>query len=78
MLRVRPSEGDAEHFEELPVSTNVSKRGIDFHTHPPDYRVGLRLFVDDPMKSEYLAEVIRVEQLADGRFGVAIRLLVTI
>ena len=35
-------------------------------------------FVNDPMKSEYLAEVVRVEQLADTRFGVAIRLLVTI
>jgi hypothetical protein len=35
-------------------------------------------FVNDPMKSEYLAEVIRVEQLADSRFGIAIRLLMTI
>jgi hypothetical protein len=85
MLRVRPSDGDAEHFEELPVSTNVSKNGIYFHTNLPNYQVGLRLFVtypftfvNDPMKSEYLAEVIRVEQLADGRFGVAIRLLMTI
>ena len=36
------------------------------------------IFVNDPMKSEYLAEVVRVDQLADTRFGVAIRLLVTI
>jgi hypothetical protein len=35
-------------------------------------------FVNDPMKSEYLAEVVRVEQLSDGRFGIAIRLLMTI
>jgi hypothetical protein len=85
MLRVRPSEGDADPFEELPVSTNVSKHGIYFHTHLPNYRVGMRLFVtypftfvDDLMKSEYLAEVIRVDHLADGRFGIAIRLLMTI
>ena len=85
MLRVRPSEGDAEHFEELPISTNVSKRGIYFHTNLQNYRVGLRLFVtypftfaNDPMKAEYLGEVVRVDQLADNRFGIAIRLLMTI
>ena len=85
MLRVRPSEGDADPFEELPVSTNVSKHGIYFRTDFPNYRVGMRLFVtypftfvNDPMKSEYLAEVVRVEQLADNRFGIAIRLLMTI
>ncbi len=85
MLRVRPSEGDAEHFEELPISTNVSKRGIYFHTNQQNYRVGMRLFVtypftfiNDPMKSEYLAEVVRVDQLDNTRFGVAIRFLMTI
>jgi hypothetical protein len=85
MLRVRPSEGDADPFEELPISANVSKRGIYFHTNLENYRVGMRLFVtypftfvNDPMKSEYLAEVVRVEQLADSRFGIAIRLLMTI
>jgi hypothetical protein len=85
MLRVRPSEGDADPFEELPITTNVSKRGIYFHTNLQNYRVGMRLFVtypftfvNDPMKSEYLAEVVRVEQLCDGRFGIAIRLLMTI
>ena len=30
------------------------------------------------MKSEYLAEVVRVDQLDDSRFGIAIRLLMTI
>lgn len=83
MLRVRPSEG--ENFEELPMTSNVSKQGIYFHTHLPNYRRGMRLFVtypftftNDPMKSEYLAEVVRVERLADSRFGVAIRLLSSI
>lgn len=83
MLRVRPSEG--EHFEELPMTANVSKHGIYFHTHLPNYRMGMRLFVtypftftNDPMKSEYLAEVVRVGKLADSRFGIAIRLLSSI
>jgi hypothetical protein len=85
MLRVRPSDPGAEHFEELPISVNVSKRGIFFHTHLPHYRAGMRLFIThpftfagDPMKSEYLAEVVRVERLADSRFGIAVRLLMTV
>jgi hypothetical protein len=84
-LRVRPSEGDAEHFEEFPISTNVSKRGVYFHTSLRSYQRGMRLFVtypftfaNDPMKSEYIAEVIRVDELSNDRFGVAILLVTTI
>jgi hypothetical protein len=85
MLRVRPADPDDEHFEELPITVNVSKHGLYFHTHRNDYRQGMRLFVtypftfaNDPMKTEYLAEVMRVEQLVDKRVGVAVRLLMTI
>ena len=85
MLRVRPSDPDTEHFEELPITTNVSKRGIYFHTHLQNYRVGLRLFVTypltfehDPTKSEYLAEVMRVERLDGNRLGIAVRLVMTV
>ena len=70
MLRVRPSEGDADHFEELPVTTNVSKRGIYFHTHLPNYRVGMRLFdtypftfMNDSMKSEYRRTLTKVDSV---------------
>ena len=85
VLRVRPSEPDDEHFEELPVSMNVSRHGIYFHTYRSDYHKGMRLFItfpftfaDDPMKAEYLAEVVRVKKLADSRVGVAVRLITTI
>jgi hypothetical protein len=85
MLRVRPSDPGGESFEELPISVNVSKRGIYFHTNLPNYSVGLRLFVtypftfaSDPMKSEYLAEVVRVDPLAHNRFGIAVRLMMTV
>jgi PilZ domain len=84
-LRVRPSEGDAEHFEEFPISANLSKHGIYFYTPLPNYQKGMRLFVtypftfaNDPMKSEYIAVVVRVDQFSDEKFGVAIRLLSTI
>ena len=85
MLRVRPSDPDDQHFEELPVTVNVSKQGLYFHTNRTDYRLGMRLlitypftFTNDLMKTEYLGEVMRVEHLADKRIGVAVRLLMTI
>jgi hypothetical protein len=84
-LRIRPSDLDIEHFEEVLVSTNVSKQGIYFQRRLDSCRVGLRLFVtypftfeNDPLKTEYLAEVMCVEQLPDDKFGVAIRLMMTI
>jgi hypothetical protein len=84
-LRVRPSESEFEHFEEFPISANVSKSGVYFYTSLQSYRKGMRLFVtypftfaNDPMKSEYLAEVVRVEKISNERFGVAIHLLRTI
>jgi hypothetical protein len=85
MLRVRPSDPNDEHFEELPVSTNVSRQGIYFHTNRSDYYKGMRLFITfpftfvrDPMACEYLAEVVRVDKLPAARFGVAVHLLMKV
>ena len=83
-LRVRPSEPRDEHFEDMPVSVNASKEGIYFHTRREKYYKGMRVFVTfpfasshDPMNCEYVAEVVRVETLPNGRFGVALHLLMT-
>jgi hypothetical protein len=83
-LRVRPSEPRDEHFEDLPVSINASKEGIYFHTRRINYYKGMRVFVTfpfssahDPMNCEYVAEVVRVEELANGRLGVALHLKMT-
>lgn len=84
-LRVRPSEPRDEHFEDMPISVNASKEGIYFHTRRGNYYKGMRVFVTfpfasahDPMNCEYVAEVVRVENLANGRFGVALHLLMTV
>jgi len=83
-LRVRPSEPRDEHFEDLPVSINASKEGIYFQTRRDNYYKGMRVFVTfpftsphDPMNCEYVAEVVRVENLPNNRFGVALHLLMT-
>ena len=84
-LRVRPSEPRDEHFEDVPVSVNASKEGIYFHTRRPNYYKGMRLFItfpfasaNDPMNCEYVAEVVRVESLPNGRFGIAVNLKMTV
>jgi hypothetical protein len=84
-LRVRPSEPRDEHFEDHPISINASKEGIYFQTRRSDYYKGMRVFVTfpfssahDPMNCEYVAEVVRVESLASGRFGVALHLKITV
>jgi hypothetical protein len=83
-LRVRPSEPRDEHFEDMTISVNASKEGIYFHTRRPNYYKGMRVFVTfpftsahDPMSCEYVAEVVRVEELPNARFGVALHLIMT-
>ncbi len=80
-VRVRPSEPRDEHFEDLITSINASKEGIYFHSRRKGYYKGLRVFVTfpytsghDPMNCDYVAEVVRVEDLPNGRVGVAVEL----
>jgi hypothetical protein len=84
-LRVRPSEPRDEHFEDLPISIDVSKEGIRFATRKTNYYPGMRVFVTfpyssphDPMNCEYVAQVVRVDKLPNGKFGVAVNLLMTV
>ena len=83
-LRVRPSEPRDEHFDDMPVSVNASKDGIYFVSRKTNYYKGMRVFVTfpfssghDPMNCEYVAEVVRVEELPNSKFGVALHLLMT-
>ena len=80
-VRVRPSDPKDEHFEDLPVSVNASKEGIYFTSRRSSYYMGMRVFVTfpfssphDPMNCEYVAEVVRVEELPHAKFGVAVSL----
>src|SRR5579872_801866 len=80
-VRVRPSEPRDDHFEDLPISVNASKTGIYFTTRLRSYYPGMRVFVTfpyssrhDPMNCEYVAQVVRVEKLENGKTGVAVNL----
>ena len=84
-MRVRPSEPRDDHFEDLPSSVNASKHGIYFISKRTNYYKGMRVFVTfpytsahDPMNSEYLAEVVRIDALPNGKFGVAVDLKMSV
>ena len=84
-MRVRPSEPRDDHFEDLPNSVNASKHGIYFVSKRSAYYKGMRVFVTfpytsahDPMNSEYLAEVVRIDILPNNKFGIAVDLKMTV
>ncbi len=82
LMRIRPSDPEKEHFEDLRGSTSVSRSGVAFHTSETGYELGMRLFVTMPysrdpaaINREYLAEVVRLEKLPNTMIAVGIKLL---
>ncbi|HXJ07101.1 MAG TPA: PilZ domain-containing protein [Candidatus Acidoferrum sp.] len=82
LMRIRPSDPEKEHFEDLRGTLSVSRNGVFFQTSESAYEIGMRLFVtlpysQDPMalNREYLAEVVRRDALPTGMFGVGLKIL---
>jgi PilZ domain len=82
LLRLRPSDPQKEHFEDLRGTLSVSRSGVYFHSSELGYELGMRLFVtlpytNDPatMSREYLAEVVRKDPLPNGLHGIGIKIL---
>ena len=82
LMRIRPSDPEREHFEDIRGSLSVSRTGVFFHSSESKYEVGMRLFVTMPytkepsaMSHEYLAEVVRRDHLSNGLFGVGFKIL---
>jgi len=82
LMRIRPSDPEREHFEDLRGSHSVSRSGVYFQTSEKGYEIGMRLFVTMPysnapsaLNREYLAEVVRVDALPNGLAGIGIKLL---
>jgi len=85
LMRIRPSDPDVDHFEDLRGSASVSRSGVYFQSSETCYEVGMRLFVTMPftqdpasMSREYLAEVVRRDVLPTGMFGIGIKILMEI
>ena len=78
-MLVRPS--DPKYKEEVQTTLNASRDGLYFTTRAKHYYVGMRLSVtlgyapNDPCNSASFGEVVRIERLKDGRFGIAVQIL---
>ncbi len=78
LVYVQPADQEAGHFEEVRSMRDLSRSGFYFTTERISYRAGVQLHVVPAfgcLNLEYLGEVVRVEQLPSGEFGVAVRLL---
>ena len=82
LMRIRPSDPEKDHFEDLRGSMSVSRSGVYFQTSENKYEVGMRLFVTMPysqdptaLNREYLAEVVRRDSMPTGMFGIGFKIL---
>src|SRR6202790_1024126 len=62
LMRIRPSDPEKEHFDDLRGTLSVSRSGVYYQTSEAGYELGMRLFVSMPysqeaasMSREYLA-----------------------
>ena len=82
LMRIRPSDPEKDHFDDIRGSLSVSRTGVYFQSSETAYEVGMRLFVTMPYAKEvtanhreYLAEVVRRDALPNGMFGVGFKIL---
>jgi PilZ domain len=82
LMRIRPSDPEKEYFDDMRGTSSVSRSGVYFQTSEPGYQVGMRLFVTMPFSSaptatnrEYLAEVVRKDELTNGMSGIGLKIL---
>jgi len=80
-VRLRPVRFDDGNFEDVTSTTNISRGCLNVMTWRDSYYAGMRVLVSYPFTSsskgtgwEYLAEIVRLTQLPDGRFQVALKL----
>jgi hypothetical protein len=85
LMRLRPSDPEKDPFDDLRGTLSVSRSGVYFQTSEKGYELGMRLFVTMPyshdagaMNREYLAEVVRVDALANSMTGVGFKILMEI
>lgn len=76
---VRPC--DPRYPAEVCSTVNVSRSGVYFTTSTDYYHVGMNVIVmlnfgpDDPVHRQQIGDVVRLDELDDGKWGVAIRIL---
>ena len=81
-IRVRPSLPIQDNFDDVARTLNASRSGIYFAARRGAYHQDMRLFVTYPfsttpgtLNQEFMGRVVRIDELADGRRGIAVELL---
>jgi hypothetical protein len=75
---VQPGDPTAERFEEVRTMTDFSRNGLYFITQRESYCEGMQLRVTPAFgcfNLEYVGEVVRIERLPFGEYGIAVQLL---
>ena len=78
LVHVQPAEPGSKPFEEVRTMKDFSRNGVYFITDRASYRTGDHLHVVPAfggLNLEYFGEVVRVEPLPFGEYGIAVRLL---
>lgn len=78
LVYVQLADSGDSYFEEVRSMRDLSRSGFYFVTDRDSYKQGIKLHVVPAfgcLNLEYLGEVVRVEQLPFGEFGIAVRLL---
>ena len=85
LMRIRPSDPQRAHFDDMRGTISVSRTGVYFQTSETGYEIGMRLFLimpysNDPGSTnrEYLAEVVRKDPLPNGLTGIGVKLLLEV
>jgi len=84
-VRVRPSDAHAGDFDEVLLTKNTSRNSAYFISKNASYREGMRVFITvpysdtpDSINLESLGKVVRIEELGEGRRGIAVEILMPI
>jgi len=69
-----------EYTEEVQTTSNTSRNGVYFRTRSSHYYVGMSVSVilgyapNDPCNSKSFGQVVRIDRLKDGAFGIAVQI----
>ena len=84
VVRVRPSDAHLD-FDEILPTVNATRDSVYFASKNMSYMEGMRVFITFPysdapgsLNRESLGEVLRVDDLGQGRRGVAIQILMPV
>ena len=81
VVRVRPSDAHLD-FDEILPTMNATRNSVYFASKNTTYSEGMRVFITFPysdapgsLNRESLGQVLRVDDLGQGRRGIAVQIL---